>query len=173
MNAALPRLLSELLLPLLGIIFWHWGFAFILWFVAIDVFTQLALGIFLRNDRWDWLKVLVQCMELILVWLLISLNSVQIWASFVAFFMYSDAGIPQGYLLLPLMIFSEVIRLRTERKTGVKIIPILGQHLARVFVLGILVVLSITGLKEIYLSCIFLALSGIVILSIKPKVIRN
>lgn len=172
MNATIPRVLSELLFPVLGIVFWQWGFAFILWFVAMDVITQLASGIFIKNYSWDWRKQVVQGMELILILSLITLNSENFIGSFVDFFMYSDAGVPQGYLLFPLIVLSEIMRLKMERKTGIKIHSLIGQHIARVSVLGILIFLSFAEVKEIFLSIVFLVLSGLVILSIKPKVIR-
>lgn len=172
MNNTLQRVFSELLFPLLGILFWDWGFPFILWYIAIDVLTQLSSGIFIKNYIWEWRKVVVQGMELALILLLIALNSENLGRSFVDFVMYADAGIPQGILLVPLIILSEALRVRMERKTGIKILTVIAQHLARVSVLGMLVALTAFEVKEFYLSIVFLILTGFVIISLKPKVIR-
>lgn len=111
-------------------------------------------------------------MELALLLLLIALNSENLVRSFVDFVMYADAGIPQGILLVPLIILSEALRVRMERKTGIKILTVIAQHLARVSVLGMLVALTAFEVKEFYLSIVFLILTGFVIISLKPKVIR-
>ena len=113
------QLLAEIAIPLLGYFFWNWGLYFILLFFLLDYFVFLVFSFIkhrkivqTRETRYFFpvKQVLYSCLLLIftLIFSFITLSFIgpfdfasQTWE----FLSYKEMGIPQGILLLPLLIY--------------------------------------------------------------------
>ncbi len=116
--------IGEAVIPLLGFFYFEWSLYFILLFYMIDliateVFTYLKVNKIIAFQRIGYsLKqrygklVINSLMVVVLIVLSHSFiyfqqNGINFWEAFVAFLAYEEPGfpVPQGYLLLPLVIF--------------------------------------------------------------------
>jgi hypothetical protein len=113
------QLIAEIAIPLLGYFFWGWGFYFVLLFFLLDYFVFLTFS-FVKHRKivefrettyfFPIQQVLstILLLTFILMFIFIALPLIgpfdfekQTWA----FLSYKEMGIPQGLLLLPLVIY--------------------------------------------------------------------
>lgn len=125
----ISAILGDAALPLVGFLFWDWGFYFIVLFFLFDLGIRI---LFLRKKtallpsiilpKGFFLKGIgLVILEIALLHLLVyfSFKSISFIAEFWAFLSYEELGIAQGVLLLPLLFLNEIIRIRNEKKLGV------------------------------------------------------
>jgi len=125
----ISALLGDVALPLAGFLFWDWGFYFISLFFLFDlIFRTLFLRrrlnllnelknrnrILFRGFLYSFIEVLL--IHCIVVSVFVHLK---IGDSFLAFLTYEELGIPQGAVLLPLLLLNEFMKIRNENKIGV------------------------------------------------------
>ena len=116
-------------MPLLGFLFWDWGFYFI---VLFFVFDNVIRSIFLNkrvknlpsmnvNRRFALKGISITFLELCLLHLLVflTLAPIEFFQEILAFLSYEELGIAQGVLLIPLLVFNELFRIRNEMKANV------------------------------------------------------
>lgn len=123
-------LLGDVALPLIGYVFWKWNFYFILLFFILD---QASRVIFLpwrlkltsltskEKNQLIFRHLLQFLIEVLLVHSVIFLQNKEInfLNEIQAFLTYEDMGIQQGFLLIPLILASEWMRIKNELKTGI------------------------------------------------------
>lgn len=123
-------LLGDVALPLIGYVFWKWNFYFILLFFILD---QASRVIFLpwrlkltsltskEKNQLIFRHILLFLIEVLLVHSVIFLQNKEInfLYEIQAFLTYEDMGIQQGFLLIPLILASEWMRIKNELKTGI------------------------------------------------------
>lgn len=123
-------LLGDVALPLIGYVFWKWNFYFILLFFILD---QASRVIFLpwrlkltsltskEKNQLIFRHVLLFLIEVLLVHSVIFLQNKEIkfLNEIQVFLTYEDMGIQQGFLLIPLILASEWMRIKNELKTGI------------------------------------------------------
>lgn len=122
-------LLGDVALPLIGFLFWDWGFYFISLFFLFDLlfrtlFIKRRLKPFdeLKNRRVFIFKAfLFTFLEVILIHCIVvgAFPDVNIGDSFIYFLTYEEMGIAQGVVLLPLLLLNEVMKIRNENKMGI------------------------------------------------------
>jgi hypothetical protein len=122
-------LFGDAALPLLGFLFWDWGFYFIvLFFVFDNVIRSIFLNKRVKNlpsmnvNRHFALKgISITFLELCLLHLLVflTLAPIEFFQEIWAFLSYEELGIAQGVLLIPLLVFNELFRIRNEMKANV------------------------------------------------------
>ena len=125
----ISALLGDVALPLAGFLFWDWGFYFISLFFLFDLFFRT---LFLRrrltplNELKNRNRILFRgfiysFIEIILIHCIVTSVFVhlKIGDSFLAFLTYEELGIPQGAVLLPLLLLNEFMKIRNENKIGV------------------------------------------------------
>lgn len=113
------QLLAEIAIPLLGYFFWNWGFYFILLFFLLDYLVFLTFS-FVKHRKivqfretpyfFPIKQVLATSLVLIFTFIFTFIALPQLGAfDFVAqtweFISYKEMGIPQGILLLPLVVY--------------------------------------------------------------------
>lgn len=119
-------IIGDAALPLLGFLFWDWGFYFIVLYFLFDIFIR-ALYLIKRvkllpaidlNYRFSLLGVFLTIIEICLLHLLVyfSLSPVSLFQEFWLFLSYEELGIAQGIVLLPLLFLNEIIKIRNEIK---------------------------------------------------------
>ncbi|NBU91827.1 MAG: hypothetical protein EBS17_03195 [Flavobacteriia bacterium] len=163
-DTRVQRLLSELLLPILGILFWHWGTAFLLWFMLLDVVSGLVTGRLHPVQKTSLKQSVIQVFELLLICLVIYLLTNDIVTSFSSFFAYEDMGVAQGYFIVPLMVFGEWLRLTMSKKTGVYFFNSISYSWSRMAFMGVFFVLASFGPSELLLSLALISLASLSIL---------
>ncbi|MDC0644481.1 hypothetical protein OAP32_02800 [Crocinitomicaceae bacterium] len=122
-------LFGDAALPLLGFLFWDWGFYFIVLFFVFDI---LIRSFFLMkrvknlpsmniNHRFALFGISMTLLELSLLHLLVflTLTPIGFFEELWAFLSYEEMGIAQGVVLIPLLIFNELFRIRNEQKAKV------------------------------------------------------
>jgi hypothetical protein len=122
-------LFGDAALPLLGFLFWDWGFYFIVLFFVFDI---LIRSFFLMkrvknlpsmniNHRFALFGISMTFLELCLLHLLVflTLTPIGFFKELWAFLSYEELGIAQGVVLIPLLIFNELFRIRNEQKAKV------------------------------------------------------
>ena len=122
-------LFGDAALPLLGFLFWDWGFYFIVLFFVFDI---LIRSFFLMkrvknlpsmniNHRFALFGISMTLLELSLLHLLVflTLTPIGFFKELWAFLSYEELGIAQGVVLIPLLIFNELFRIRNEQKAKV------------------------------------------------------
>ncbi len=116
------------MLPLVGFLFWDWGFYFIILFFLFD----LVIRTLFLNKRIGLLPSIILpkafllkgiglvVLEVVILHLLVylSLNSISFPTEIWGFLSYEELGFAQGIILLPLLFLNEVIRIRNEKKLG-------------------------------------------------------
>ncbi|MDO7609693.1 MAG: hypothetical protein MUQ68_02475 [Crocinitomicaceae bacterium] len=122
-------LLGDVALPLIGFLFWDWGFYFISLFFLFDLLFR-TLFIKRRLKPIDELKnrraiifkaFLFTFLEVILIHCIVvgAFPHTNIGDSFIYFLTYQEMGIAQGVVLLPLLLLNEVMKIRNENKMGI------------------------------------------------------
>ena len=116
----ISEILGDFLLPLLGFLFWGWDLYFILLYIIFDLSVRLISAFFRPESR--QLQLLLRPVLFYLTFLIIShfyiVLSEPTWrfaSAFSAFFWYEDFFIPQGLILIPLLIYTERSRQRMEQ----------------------------------------------------------
>ena len=125
----ISAIIGDAVLPLVGFLFWDWGFYFIVLYFLLDLVIRalflskkIALLTSIVLPKGFFLKGIgLVILEVTLLHLLVyfSFKSISFIAEFWAFLSYEELGIAQGILLLPLLFFNEIIRIRNEKKIGV------------------------------------------------------
>ena len=125
----ISAILGDAVLPLVGFLFWDWGFYFIVLYFLLDLVIRalflskkIALLTSIVLPKGFFLKGIgLVILEVTLLHLLVyfSFKSISFIAEFWAFLSYEELGIAQGILLLPLLFFNEIIRIRNEKKIGI------------------------------------------------------
>ena len=105
----ISEVLGDFLLPLLGFLFWDWDLYFILLFIIFDLSIRLAYAFIRRESRRaDWLlrpALFYICFLVIShFYIVLSDPTWRFGAAFSSFFWYADFFIPQGLILIPLLI---------------------------------------------------------------------
>lgn len=115
----ISEILGDFLLPVLGFLFWSWDLYFILLFIILDLSIRLIFAFFRPETR--QLALFLRPILFYLTFLIIShfyiVLSEPTWrfaSAFSAFFWYEDFFIPQGFILIPLLIYTERSRQRME-----------------------------------------------------------
>lgn len=130
-NALIVQTLLEALLPVAGYLFWNWDTSFILQFFLLDwlLFYGLTLAkgakrsayhssenekrVFIKNAV---LGALLLLATIFLVWTLLPrLQQPFSWTERIwAFLSYQDLGLPQGVLLIPLILLNGILVYRSQ-----------------------------------------------------------
>lgn len=124
------QIIGELAIPLLGFFLWNWSLMFILLFYIIEnlflvyfrieTIRQIKILVLKTHQSRD-VKKLIQFLflwflESVLIHLFIRLNHPE--TSFISewrdFIMYQDMGIPQGIVLIPLMLFVSRMKMKQD-----------------------------------------------------------
>ena len=122
-------ILGDAVLPLVGFLFWDWGFYFIILFFLFD----LVIRTLFLNKRIGLLPSIILpkafllkgiglvVLEVVILHLLVylSLNFISFPTEIWGFLSYEELGFAQGIILLPLLFLNEIIRIRNEKKLGV------------------------------------------------------
>jgi len=125
----ISAILGDAVLPLVGFLFWDWGFYFIVLYFLFDLGiralflskkTALLPSIFLPKGFFlKGIGLLILEVGLLHLLVYFSFNSISFSIEFWAFLSYEELGIAQGVLLLPLLFLNEIMRIRNEKKLGV------------------------------------------------------
>ncbi len=125
----ISAIFGDALLPLVGFLFWDWGFYFITLFFLFDLVIRtfflnkkiallpsiiLPKGFFLKG-----IGLLILEVSLLHLLVYFSIYPISFTAEIWAFLSYEELGIAQGILLIPLLFLNEIIRIRNEKKVGV------------------------------------------------------
>ena len=120
-NPSYIQLIGDLLIPILGFLFWDWGLYFILLFILFDTITfeffqhvksyRIIHENKLSPRNWIiWGGVSFICFSVFLIILHFAIHftipSINFLTELWLFWSYEDVGIQQGYLLLPILLFS-------------------------------------------------------------------
>ena len=125
----ISAILGDAVLPLVGFLFWNWGFYFIILFFLFD----LVIRTFFLNKRLGLLSSIIlpkafllkgvglAFLEVMILHLLVyfSLNPIIFTVELWAFLSYEELGIAQGIFLLPLLFLNEIMRIKNEHKVSV------------------------------------------------------
>ena len=123
-------LLGDVAFPLMGYFFLNWNLYFILLYFILD---QVARTIFLpwrlkltQLNQSEKIKIIAQSSillfsELFLIHFFLKalIPGIHFQKEISNFIHYSDMGIEQGYILLPLLILGEWLRMKQDLKTGI------------------------------------------------------
>ena len=133
MNQRIARtiqIIGELAIPLLGYFFWNWSFSFILFFYIIENLFLLYFRIetiqnvkstILKAKRIVDIKLLLfflglWIIEFALIHFLLKIiatnkNLLNAWQDF---FLFEDMGVPQGFILIPLLYFASRMKMKQD-----------------------------------------------------------
>ena len=116
------EILGDFLLPLLGYIWWGWDLYFILLFIIFDLSIRLFFAFFRKVTRSAQLllRPALFYLSFIIVghfYIVLTEPTWRFIAAFSDFFWYEDFFIPQGLILIPLLIYTERSRQRMELLT--------------------------------------------------------
>jgi hypothetical protein len=115
------QLISDLLIPILGFVFWEWGLYFILLFILFDALTvevfqhvkSYKILQFTKGNPINWLRLGTLSGLSFLTFLVVlhialwrTIPAIDFYAELWKFWSYEDIGIQQGYLLLPILLFA-------------------------------------------------------------------
>jgi hypothetical protein len=120
-NPAYIQWIGDLIIPILGFIFWDWSLYFILLFILLDMFTKEVVmhakayhvDKLHPNGKAQWLKKsVVNTVFFMSFLLLVHVAVLQVFPTlkftieWSRFWTYEDLGIQQGYVLLPILAVS-------------------------------------------------------------------
>jgi len=125
----ISALLGDVAIPLVGFLFWDWGFYFIALFFLFDLlfrtlFLKKRISLlheFSGRNRFLFKGFLYPFIEFVLIHciVVVSFYSLSIGDAFIEFLTYEDLGIQQGIVLIPLLLLNEIMKIRNEKKMGV------------------------------------------------------
>lgn len=114
------EILGDCLLPLLGFLWWGWDLYFILLYLLFDY--TIRIGFIAINPSTRKIHVLLRPVLFYLSFVVLSHFYMTLtdptWRfskDFSAFFWYEELWIPQGLVLIPLLIYAEISRQRMEK----------------------------------------------------------
>jgi len=185
-------LLGDIAFPLIGFFFWNWGFYFIaLYFIIDQLAKQAFLIVRLKNISLQFTeKAILLSKSMALFFfevLIIILINYQMTVEFnpingiINFLSYEDMGIQQGVVLIPLLIFAEWMKTRTERRSKQSdeikqqnINRSLQQSQIRLSMLGIIVgIVNFNMLTELLIVILFLIGIGLSVFAPLKKIIKQ
>ncbi len=185
-------LLGDIAFPLIGFFFWNWGFYFIaLYFIIDQLAKQAFLIVRLKNISLQFTeKAILLSKSMALFFfevLIIILINYQMTVEFnpingiIKFLSYEDMGIQQGVVLIPLLIFAEWMKTRTERRSKQSdeikqqnINRSLQQSQIRLSMLGIIVgIVNFNMLTELLIVILFLIGIGLSVFAPLKKIIKQ
>lgn len=119
---------ADAAIPLLGYFLWEWNLYFILLFYLLDlvtseIITHLAdrkIRAYLGIQDADVKRALLSFFFMLSVFFLVhafvgvAMPGIDFKKEALAFWMYEDMGIPQGYVFVPLLVFVAIQRYRME-----------------------------------------------------------
>lgn len=127
MNQKYLGIIVEAIIPLLGFYYWHWNLAFILCFYFLEAISQEVLSYlqsrFLRDKKGEnppkvlklqSLLVLLLGMSSWVIWLEMRGDQKGFWVELVRFMEYEDWGIPQGIVIIPLLVLNVFLKYTIE-----------------------------------------------------------
>lgn len=125
----ISALLGDVAIPLVGFLFWDWGFYFIALFFLFDLLFRTlflkkrvsSLPDFSLRNKFLFKGFLYPFIEFVLIHciVVVSFSSLSIGDAFIDFLTYEDLGIQQGVVLIPLLLLNEIMKIRNEKKMGV------------------------------------------------------
>jgi len=125
----ISALLGDVAIPLVGFLFWGWGFYFIALFFLFDLLFRTlflkkrvsTLPDFSQRNKFLFKSFLYPFIEFVLIHciVVVSFASMSIGDAFVDFLTYEDLGIQQGIVIIPLLFLNEVMKIRNEKKMGI------------------------------------------------------
>ena len=185
-------LLGDIALPLIGFFFWNWGFYFIaLYFIIDQLAKQAFLIVRLKNISLQFTeKAILLSKSMALFFfevLIIILINYQMTVEFnpingiIKFLSYEDMGIQQGVVLIPLLIFAEWMKMKTEQKLKQSdelkqqnINRSLQQSQIRLSMLGIILgIVNFNMLTELLIVILFLIGIGLSVFAPLKKIIKQ
>ncbi len=185
-------LLGDIAFPLIGFFFWNWGFYFIaLYFIIDQLAKQAFLIVRLKNISLQFTeKAILLSKSMALFFfevLIIILINYQMTVEFnpingiIKFLSYEDMGIQQGVVLIPLLIFAEWMKTRTERRSKQSdelkqqnINRSLQQSQIRLSMLGIILgIVNFNMLTELLIVILFLIGIGLSVFAPLKKIIKQ
>ncbi|MFM8596627.1 MAG: hypothetical protein ACKOBN_06005 [Flavobacteriales bacterium] len=114
------EILGDCLLPLLGFIWWGWDLYFILLYLIFDYIIRL--GFIVAHPATRKIQVLLRPSLFFVSFVVLSHFYMTLtdptWRfvkDFSAFFWYKELWIPQGFILIPLLVYTEISRRRMEK----------------------------------------------------------
>ena len=115
----ISEVLGDFLLPLIGFLWWDWNLYFILLFIIFDLSIRLIFAFFRPESRRPelLLRPVIFYVSFLIIshfYIVLSEPSWRFTTAFSAFFWYEDLFIPQGLILIPLLIYTERSRERME-----------------------------------------------------------
>ncbi|MCX6190950.1 MAG: hypothetical protein NT109_01570 [Flavobacteriia bacterium] len=185
-------LLGDIAFPLIGFFFWNWGFYFIaLYFIIDQLAKQAFLIVRLKNISLQFTeKAILLSKSMALFFfevLIIILINYQMTVEFnpingiIKFLSYEDMGIQQGVVLIPLLIFAEWMKMKTEQKLKQSdelkqqnINRSLQQSQIRLSMLGIILgIVNFNMLTELLIVILFLIGIGLSVFAPLKKIIKQ
>jgi len=185
-------LLGDIAFPLIGFFFWNWGFYFIaLYFIIDQLAKQAFLIVRLKNISLQFTeKAILLSKSMALFFfevLIIILINYQMTVEFnpingiINFLSYEDMGIQQGVVLIPLLIFAEWMKIKTERRSKQSdeikqqnINRSLQQSQIRLSMLGIILgIVNFNMLTELLIVILFLNGIGLSVFAPLKKIIKQ
>jgi len=125
----ISALLGDVAIPLVGFLFWGWGFYFIALFFLFDLLFRTlflkkrvsTLPDFSQRNKFLFKGFLYPFIEFVLIHciVVVSFSSLSIGDAFIDFLTYEDLGIQQGIVIIPLLFLNEVMKIRNEKKMGI------------------------------------------------------
>ena len=125
----ISALLGDVAFPLIGFLFWDWGFYFIALFFLFDlIFKTFFLKKRLSpleemrgKNKFLLYSFLFLFIEVIMIHFIVigAFPSMNVGDAFIDFLAYEELGIAQGVVLLPLLFLNEWMRIRNENKIAV------------------------------------------------------
>lgn len=114
------EILGDCLLPLLGFLWWGWDLYFILLYLLFDY--TIRFGFLFAKPATRSFQVLLRPLLFFLSFVILSHFYMTLteptWRftkDFAAFFWYEELWIPQGFILIPLLVYTEISRQRMEK----------------------------------------------------------
>lgn len=133
LNPKVIQIVGDGILPLLGFFYWNWSLYFILLFYFLDLITKEVLLHFKTskvkivqhhnessfNKKWMMtgaFSFFILTLSIVLIHITIQIIHPDFSASkeIIAFLTYTELGIPQGIILVPLIVFMGYVQFKNE-----------------------------------------------------------
>ena len=133
LNPKIIQIVGDGILPLLGFFYWNWSLYFILLFYFLDLIIKEVLLHFKTNKvkivqhhnessfnkKWflkGGLSFFILVLSTVLIHITIHIIHPEFSASkeIIAFLTYTELGIPQGIILVPLIVFMGYVQFKNE-----------------------------------------------------------